>query len=118
MPQELQWVMLWSYTVTSKQEGNGSWGVADWAAVVRVAGQKRTAKHLRCPVQKLYPVEMSVSTVMTQPETSPLLKDDAEPNPEPTPPVQVRRSKRVAARTAADRLLAQAIASDSSDDEC
>ena len=90
------------------------------AAVVRVAGQKRTAKHLRRPVQKLYPVEMSVSTVTTQPpvDPAPLLKDDVEPNPEPTPPVQVRRSKRVAARTAADRLLAQAIASDSSDEEC
>ena len=27
-PPELQWEMLWSYTVTSKQEGNGSW--AEW----------------------------------------------------------------------------------------
>ena len=50
------------------------------AAVVRVAGQKRTAKHLRRPVQKLYPVEMSVSadTEILPVDPTPLLEDDAD----------------------------------------
>lgn len=99
------------------------------AAVLRVAGQGRTAKRLRRPVQRLYPVEMSIA--VTEPENSSVPSrggsgdetapppDSVEPiaEPESTPPR--RYSKRAAARTAADldRLLAQTLASDESGDE-
>ena len=94
------------------------------AAVLRVAGQGRTAKRLQRPVQRLYPIEMAVADLSApsididgdEDEAAPPL-DGVEPTPESTPPV--RRSQRTAARTAADRLLAQTMASEESeDDEC
>ena len=99
------------------------------AAVLRAAGQGRTAKRLRRPVQRLYPVEMSVAR--TEPEDSsassgngsvvhtapPINGAEQISVSEPTPPV--RRSKPAAARTATDRLLAQTLASyESEHEEC
>ncbi len=99
------------------------------AAVLRVAGQGRAAKRLRRPVRRLYPLETSV--LESQPRKTsasesdeiagderPLLPDALEASPGPDPPV--RRSGRVAAQTARDRLLAQALdaCTGADSDEC
>ena len=86
------------------------------AAVLRVAGQGRSFKRLRRPVQRLYPLEMSVtSEVFEQDEPNTELNKEPNPelNPDPNPPV--RRSGRVAAQTARDRLMAQALDGEVSD---
>lgn len=94
------------------------------AAVLQVAGQERSAKHLRRPVQRLYPLESSV--LEAHPRNSSMSGGDegareersvlTGPNPVPVPPV--RRSERVAGQIARDRLLAQALESGSESTEC
>ena len=86
------------------------------AAVLRVAGQGRTTKHLHRPVQRLFPIEMAVmaseqekKTPEPGPETN--LRQNLEPDPDPP----ARRSQRAAAQTARDRLMAQILDSDESD---
>lgn len=86
------------------------------AAVLRLAGQGRTTKYLRRPVQRLFPIEMAVMASEkeekpSEPGPEMNLKTNSEPNPDP--PAQ--RSRRAAAQTARDRLRAQALESDESD---
>ena len=88
------------------------------AAVVRVAGQGRAIKHLRRPVQKLFPLEMAVMASEQEektPEPEPGPEMNLDPNPELDPDPPARRSRRAAAQTARDRLMAQALESDESD---
>ena len=93
------------------------------AAVLRVSGQGRISKHLRRPVQRLYPIEMTVRTTeqnQGNPEPEQRRKPDnttTEDNPEPDhdPPVRWR-PRRTAALRARDRLMAQAL--DSEEDDC
>ena len=91
------------------------------AAVLRVAGEGRSSKYLRRPVQKLYPLEMSLTPNRDNPNSEPELEQISEsssephtepnmerdPDPDLNPPA--RRSGRVAAQTARDRLMAQAL---------
>ena len=56
------------------------------AAVLRLAGQGRKAKHLQRPVQRLYPVEMSVAR--TEPEDSSAPSGDGSSGDTP-PPIDV-----------------------------
>ena len=96
------------------------------AAVLRVAGQGRSAKRLRRPVQRLYPLECSVpKTQSPNPsESSASAGEDASDERLPVaelprerdPPV--RRSERVASQVARDRLLAHALESGAESDEC
>ena len=90
------------------------------AAVLRVSGQGRISKRLRRPVQRLYPIEMTVRTTEGNPEPEQRHKPDkttTKDNPEPDwkPPGQ-RRPRRSAALRARDRLMAQAL--DSEEDDC
>ena len=96
------------------------------AAVLRVAGQGRSAKRLRRPVQRLYPLECSVpKTQSPNPsESSASAGEDASDERLPVaelprerdPPA--RRSERVASQVARDRLLAHALESGAESDEC
>ena len=98
------------------------------AAVLRVAGQGRKAKLLRCPVQKLYPLEIpsqdqKLDDTSSDPfNTTHELKDgrqeeaveltasDERPVLNCTlSPLHVRRSRRTAASEARDRILAQTL---------
>lgn len=88
------------------------------AAVLRVSGQGRAFKHLRRPVQKLYPIEMAVvATEQNQKNHEPESEHDPNTtpaqNPEPDCEAPVRQQpRRAAALTARDRLLAQALDAD------
>ena len=86
-------------------------------AVVRVAGSGRQAKSLHRPIQLLYPLEVSRSSqplddvTCEQPghiNSPPSVEDGLEQDHEPSP----RRSNRMAAQAARDRIMAQAIDDD------
>ena len=81
------------------------------AAALRIAGQGRAAKRLR-PVQRLYPLEMVVSSEEDNAVGS-AAAGTTEHNTNQEPPL--RRSRRAAAQAATDRILAQALASEESD---
>jgi len=85
------------------------------AAVLRLSGQGKASKHLRRPVQRLYPIEMAVTTTeQNQRDPESKLKLDSfkkTPEPDSDPPVR-RQSRRAAAQIARDRLKAQALDSD------
>ena len=90
------------------------------AAALRITGEGRAAKRLLRPVQRLYPLEMAVSseedkTVESSEEDNAVGSAAAgtEHNTNQEPPL--RRSRRAAAQAATDRILAQALASEESD---
>ena len=78
-----------------------------------MAGQGKNAQRLRRPVQRLYPLEISVlEDQPTDPSTSvPQSPDNTEPNP------LMRHSGQAAARMARDQIMAQALES-TDDGEC
>ena len=90
------------------------------AAILRVSSRGRTSTHLQRPVQKLYPIEMAVKTTEDQrnPETESEQDHDTshlethEPDYNPPPP---QWSRRAAAMTARDRIMAQTL--ESGDDD-
>ena len=88
--------------------------------MLRVAGQGRNAKRLQCPVQRLYPLELTsmveqsdASTCTTREgltnEDIPHRVGEAETDVDNDALSPVRRPRRAAALSARDRLVAQSL---------
>ena len=87
-------------------------------AVLRVAGQGRSPKCLRCPVQRLYTLEMSSLGDQTDVvangdshQTPDIERDGTQPpqDEESRPNNRVPRSRQAVAMAARDRLMDQAV---------
>ena len=88
------------------------------AAVLRVSNQGRASKHLRRPVQRLYPIEMAVTTTeknQRNPEQETEYDSDTTPGPNPCQTPVRQQPRQAAALSTRDRLMALALDSDEDD---